>query len=322
MSPPVLTDEERARLLAQEQLKAEIRAEMAKPGKARPESWLGKLLASDNFRWVAGSIAIPLAVWLWGQHAAQEGAASRAAAAKEAEAERKHRYNVETAHRNVDLVIKLLPALNQPQASLERLNALAIMKALEEHGQLSPALGASLHANVERLRGQVAQDGTLNNREARQEVEALAKSAPSSTEIAEMASAAASAAGKPPAPSSTVVVPGTKVYVQIFNEEQRALATQMQAAARELGIAAPGIENVVTAAAKRGKPSPQGYDAPTLLLFKKSDEALAARLAQEVAKRTGTKLTLSDRSSQAAFKNVPAGQLEIWLEDPERRVKR
>ena len=82
----MLTEQERGRLLAEEALRKDIRDELAKQREPpRPASRFERVLASDSFRWVASSMAIPLAVFLWGEYAASEARKERelAASAKE-----------------------------------------------------------------------------------------------------------------------------------------------------------------------------------------------------------------------------------------------
>lgn len=247
-------------------------------------------------------MAIPLAVFLWGHQAAKEAKRAEDVRSTMEQEALRQRQAVETAQRNFDLVIKLLPNLNRDDSSRERRNALAVLAALEREGQLDKALRAAFVENVSILDNAVASDGSVKSVPQLQELEILGRGSPSSAEISSGAAAA-----------PTLVVPGTKVYIQIFDDEQRALAHQIQEAARALGIAAPGIENVINTAAKRGKHPPMGYKRSTLLVFKRADLALAIRLAEKVKDLTGIELERKVLADESAFDKVPAGQLEIWL---------
>lgn len=308
----MLSLEEREQLTASETFKAEVRAELVAAG-AKPkatEPALSGFFMSDSFRWIVSSMAIPLTVFLWGEHAKDEAEKDRRQVALQADKERALRQSIETTHRNIDLVIKLLPGLNQPPAHTERLNALAILISLEKDGQLSPTLRASLDANVEGLKGAADSRGLVTSPAARLEVEALARAAPSSTDFE-----------RSTARASDVVIPGAKTYIQYFDESQRQQAERIREVSRALGIAAPGIENVVATAQKRGRKPPQGYDGAVLLVFKKDDEATARLLAEAVQKQEGLALSVLDRSDRPVFKDVPSGQLEIWLTDPSRKQR-
>lgn len=253
-----------------------------------PRSGLAQLLGSDNFRWVLTALVIPLTAWIWGQSQERQADLARQQAAL-----------VANAQRNADLVIKLLPALSQPPGNSERENALAIVTMLAAKGDLDPALKAAF----DRVRGSLTPG----------EVEVVARNAPVSEGRAEAFGAAASE------PTAWMQLPGRKLYVQIFDEAQREAAQRAQAAARQLGLAAPGVDNVVRSAQASARAVPKGYDAPVLLFFKSEDRAAAEQLAQALSTALGNKVSLRDRSTNAAFAKVPAGQMELWFADPQAK---
>lgn len=252
-----------------------------------PRRSVASLLSSDNVRWIVTALVIPLTAWLWGQSQERQAALAREQAAV-----------IANAQRNADLVIRLLPALSKAPGEPERENALAIVTMLAAKGDLDPALKAAF----ERVRGSLTPA----------EVEIVARNAPVSEGRADTFASAASE------PTAWMQLPGARLYVQIFDERQRERAEAVQAEARTLNLAAPGVENVVRSASAKGRAAPQGYDAPVLLFFKPEDRATAERLAAALQAKLDLRVSLRDRSSNAAFAKVPAGQLELWFADPSR----
>jgi hypothetical protein len=76
------------------------------------------------------------------------------------------------------------------------------------------------------LRQDVSPDGTIGNPGAMKETEVLASSNPSSEDIASNQTT-----------PSTIVVPGAKVFIQIFYEAQHEEAAKLQTVARSIGVA-------------------------------------------------------------------------------------
>lgn len=292
----MLTDLDRDRLIEEETLRAKIRKTLENAPKE--ENAFLRTVKSDNFRWIITTLAIPLTVFLWSEHAKWKD---------DQDQERIKR--AENAQHNIDLVIKLLPAISKKVGDPERQNAFVVIKTLEDLSDLPRTLRAAIEDKAAEVGTEVAPDGTYQTAAARQDTEALSGSNPSSEEIADNQAA-----------PSPIVVPGTKAYIQIFSDAQLQTARQLQTIARDIGIAAPAVENVVTTAEKRNRKPPTGYDAPVLLVFKESDKDIASKLAKSVEQKIGIKLTIRYRGDNPAFKNVPAGQLEIWLTDPTKKA--
>jgi hypothetical protein len=303
----MLTDEERDRLIEEETVKEKVRKTLEVEPKER--NALLRIVKSDNFKWIVTTLAIPLTVFIWSEHAKWREDQDRKSAEASANIQRERVQRTETAQHNIDLVIKLLPAISKKTGDPERQNAFLVIKTLEDVSELPRTLRATILNKAAELGNDVAPDGTYRTAAARQDTEALSGSNPSSEDIAQ----------NRVAPSS-IVVPGTKAYIQIFSDSQLRTAEELQTIARDIGIAAPGIENVVMTATKRNRKPPVGYDAPVLLVFKEDDREIADKLAKEVEKRSGIKLTIRYRGDKPAFKNVPAGQVEIWLADPTRHA--
>ena len=287
----MLSDADRQRIAAEERLKAEIRAALAAANPSPPSgrfAWVG----NDSFRWAMTTLAIPLAVFIWGYYTNRLADQDRAA-----------REAVETTQRNVDLVIKLLPAINKEPGTRERVNAIAVLRALETKGELPPELRAAFEQVKEEISQGWQQGKGYTSDAVRKEAEAVADA------TARVRSDQIEAGTPPPTASG---IAGGRVFVQIFDESQRAAAMKLQAALRESGIAVPGIENVTATAIRNSKPVPGGYDGNVLLVFHESDAQLAARI-DAIAGGAGIPLVIRDRWKQRDYDDVPAGQFEVWF---------
>jgi len=287
-------------LVSDEFIRNEVRDAIAAAKKAQ-KGPIASLVASDNVRWIATTLAIPLAVYLWGHHETEMADKARTERQQQDQVRADHERGLQAARQNVGLVIQLLPDINKGEESQERRNALEVMKALEDQGELPPALRTAFSKSLKEI--SLKTDGRATTASGREQLEIAGKNAPTSSDIE---------SGK--ATPSAIVVPGVKVYIQIFNDARLGDAQKVQAIARKLGIAAPGIENVTVTAAKRNRPPPGGYDVPVLLVFKQDDMKGANLLVDAVGKEAGIQLLVRDRSNIPAFKNVPAGQLEVWFE--------
>lgn len=268
-------------------------------------SGLSALLGSDNFRWVATSLAIPFSVFLWGQYSDAQSSAEQKTRRDIVEKEIKARQEIETTQRNVELVIRLLPDLSKGDDSRERLNALAVIRVLEADGKLSPELRGALEANLDALQDKIQPNGTLSSKADLKVVETLAKSAPTSAAYELYA-----------AKAQTMTIPGVKAYIQIFEDAQRPQAEALQMLARGMGIAAPGVENVAATSQRNNRARPSGYNAPVLLVFSKADLDIAQALATKAKAELGITLTIRTRWDSKIASKVPPGQLEIWMTDP------
>jgi hypothetical protein len=285
----MLTNEERERLVEEEKLRADVRKSLEKNDEEKNPFF--RVIKSDNFRWIITAFAIPATVFIWSEYEKAKD-----------NAEREHVQETETAQHNIDLVIKLLPAISKKVGDSERENAFIVIKTLEDRSQLPRTLRAAIEARAADLRTDVKPDGAYSTPGGVRDSEALSSSNPTSEDISNGYIA-----------PSSIVVPGAKAFMQIFNDSQRAQAEQLQSIARSIGVAAPGVENVVITAEKRHRKPPAGYDVPTLLVFKESDKEIASKLAKEVEDQAKLKLEMRSLIGNPAFGNVPAGQLEIWF---------
>jgi hypothetical protein len=218
---------------------------------------------------------------------------------QQAEAQRKQELKISVEQKNVDLVIKLLPAFAAEVGAPERVNAVAVMVALEKEGNLSPELRATLDRGRSQVNEEYDPERGFRTAGARRESEAYA-----------------SRDGAAPSGGATVQVaslPGAQVYIQIFAETQRDTAEAARQAIRNAGVGAPGIENVVNTAEKKNRPPPKGDNQMKLLVFQESAGPIAKRVADAVKKSTGQDVIIDDRWKNKSNANVPLGQLELWF---------
>jgi hypothetical protein len=291
----LLTDSDRQRVIDEEEYRLHVRAKISQPD---TRSALVRAISSEHFRWIITALIIPVTAFVWGHFTSAQ-----------AEAERDARDKTEQQIRNIDLVIKLLPGLNGEDNSPARSNAIIVMKHLERVGQLPQELREAIQRTVQKLDTKVGPLNTYTSPQARADAELLVQGSPNSSELEAGASS-----------DPSYAVPGAKVYIQIFDSASQAeLARRVQRVAQELGIVAPGIENVVDVARKKGRKPPTAYDGAVILAFKKEDVSTAMKLAAVVKEKTGLVLTVRDRSDNKKLSDrVPAGQMEIWFKDPSR----
>jgi hypothetical protein len=105
------------------------------------------------------------------------------------------------------------------------------------------------------------------------------------------------------------------LYTQIYDESQRALVVRSLAAVRDLGIVAPGVENVTESARRDGRRTPFEWKAPTLL-YAPDGKACAVAL---VTWANATMPGLAGNPARAVPTpvRIAAGNvLELWIPRP------
>lgn len=302
----MLTDQEKERIQEEESFRTEIRNELNSLREKHPKSnstFLDRLISSDNTRWLATTIAIPLSVAVWGFYtnrlAEQEHAAQERASAEQRQQER----DMAAGQRSVELVIELLPALEKPPGTISRLNAIAVVQTLEKVGKLTPELRAAFENGKTQIAALYDPKIGFTNPGAQKEAEYLASIAKSDQRYGYISENNSQIGG----------VIGSQVYIQIFSENQKEIAYAVQKAIRDIGVGAPGIENVTATAQARNRTPPNGYKATTLLVFQESAMPTAQRVVDAVKRVSGESVTISPRWDVKEFKSVPAGQLELWF---------
>lgn len=275
---------------------------MTSPSLPSPPAPRTGLLGNDNFRWLCVTVLLPLLGWIWGQHLERINKEETDRALQLARQEGEIRHRAEVQRQGIEVLIRLLPDINAEPYSSRQTNALSVMAAMKEAGQLPETLAAALSSNVERVNAQSNSKGIFSDPAARQQSEALAGAFVSSEQISAGA-----------APTSTLVT-SARIYLQIYDETQRSAALSLQQSLRSAGFAVPGIENVTATAAARLRPPPTNYGPGTVRYFKARDRDAALQVAA-LARQAQPPLTLEvkDLSAQQVFRNVPLGQLELWF---------
>ncbi|MGV3571423.1 MAG: patatin-like phospholipase family protein [Ramlibacter sp.] len=125
------------------------------------------------------------------------------------------------------------------------------------------------------------------------------------------ATGATGATGAAPAQATATMLAACKgklVYLQIYGEEQRADAKQLQDTLAEAGAKAPGIEDVTAAALRSGRATPRPVPAPTVIWHTAAENACADALQQLDGRFVARALA----PGLVATPDV----LEIWLPPP------
>ncbi|WP_160326814.1 patatin-like phospholipase family protein [Pseudomonas citronellolis] len=139
--------------------------------------------------------------------------------------------------------------------------------------------------------------------------------APASPPVsAEMTPPPAVTAGAPPAPAAEpVATPCMRegrrpvvLYTQIYSADEQRTARDFLKLLEGSGISTPGIENVVSAAARRGSPPPLPWPRPTFIYHARRDGECARWLAHKFSDKA-VALPL------AASLQASPGVIEFWL---------
>ena len=107
----------------------------------------------------------------------------------------------------------------------------------------------------------------------------------------------------PPAAQASIVY---RVYIQIFDEHQRARAEGLRRALQALGYVAPGIERVADA---------RSPDLTQVRFFQEDDAGIAGRIAELVRESATQQQTVPRRKIGL---DAPSGLIEVWFgrDDP------
>lgn len=253
----------------------------------------------DDYRWAIGIIIIPLVGGLWALH--QQDLAKRDATI---------RRELDDAQRGTMTLISLLPYLTDPDPShVKRNMAIRVLNKMREERTISRELLASMVLGVELLDPSNPLDQkTLKSLALSQDLPTadLSFGAPVAANGSTATSTSKSAAPPP------LNLP-TRVYIQVYGEQELVVASRAKEALQSAGIFVPQIEDV-TARQKKGQKVPIGYSELTLLYFRESDSQ-AAQSAADILHNAGINdVHVVDRSKTSY--QVPSGQLELWFARP------
>jgi hypothetical protein len=295
--------------------------------------WLG-----ETARWLVVTLLIPFAGFVWNE--VQKREAERLQTLEEVKIAEQRVSDQRRA--DSELIVKLLPALTGDPDSPARSVALAVLSDLAHAGVMGDgmviAVQTALEDSERRLRAGTATPAerrTLTRIAVNQDRNALAvesaapqQSTPNaaaveSTAIASrnlgLEKARADIVAQTARPRTdgltassarrvTGVVAVPRVYVQIFDEADRAAAERLRGWAQDdKNWLAPGVENVTKTATLRGTRIPRGLDHARVVYFNDGDKERADEVAAWLRKVVSTAVEVV-RSTVPA----PAGQLEVW----------
>jgi len=280
--PGVISEAEKAHIVAEERLRAEVAAALAAKAADSPSSGLSAFIHNDNVRWIVTVLLIPFVAFIWSYFA-------------DARAQR-----LELAQKNTALVTALLPYLADRDVASGRQDfALAIVTNLRKTGELPGELEASVQAIAAQLKTKVEQQSASTNDIRQLELIAKSQDFPDSTTTSSRRTVS----------SSPIVALPTRVYIQIHGETDRAEAERLRALLRQNQIPTPGIENV--ARTHPDKP-PGGFSDLTVLYFNGDDLAAAQQVVQ-LMREHGFQPGGASPQRRSTGGPAPQGQLEVWF---------
>ena len=257
--------------------------------------------ATEGVRWTIVTLLIPFAGFVWNEVQKREVERQKQLEQVRAAAQA----SVANARSESDIVIRLLPALaSGDDASPMRGVALAVLLNLANRQALSLELVSAVQVAVD-----TAQHRVREGKATEAERVALSKIA-AATDLPSTGSAAATppAGGGVATPVQAFRVQVPRVYIQIYDEADRARARALQdLIVNKQRWLAPGIENVVATAARTNRKLPEGTSAWRVVYFNDEDRPRADELAGQV-RGTGPERVDVQHSTLKA----PFGQLEIW----------
>jgi hypothetical protein len=262
-------------------------------------------LTAESLRWVVVTLLIPFAGFVWNEVQKREVARQEHLEGVRAD----EQVRVANARAESDIVIRLMPALaNKDEASPEKGIALAILLNLASREALSADLASAVAVAVEATAARVAAG---NATEA--EKTALSRIA-AATDVASAGAEATAAtrAGTTPTVAQEIVVQVPRVYIHIFDQTDRPRADALQKwIAYDQHWLAPGIENVVATAERRGGEAPAAPGTVEVRFFNVGDSDRAREVTSWL-RGNGAPDTVIKKLDLKA----PAGQLEVWFPRP------
>lgn len=273
-----------------------LRARIASSLSPQKRNWL-----NENTKWLLATIAIPLTTWLLGLH--EERVAKVEAVSREeiATEDRKLERILGDARNNVSAMTALLPALSDSDPDRSRL-ALIVLKQLEkaQHSddtRLSE-LSSAVQARIDQLRN--SEDHADREKAAHQQ-EVLSQATGTEPTVApdkHLGRTPTSAAVQQAAEMKPRIV-----YIQFYEEAQRAQAVKVQRLLRSDGVGAPGNEKIATNSGAR-----VGNHPARIYYFNDADLGGAKWLQQRLVTAGVGKFAIA----RSAISGVPAGQIELW----------
>jgi hypothetical protein len=252
---------------------------------------------TEGLRWIIVTLLIPFSGWVWDQVQTRE--VERQKQLEKVKADEQAR--VANARAESEVVIRLMPALStQDETSASRGIALAVLLNLANQKALSAELVSAVQVAVD-----LSQDRMRKGTASEAERQALTKLAA----VNDRPAATTSDAPITSQGTQSFAVSVPRVYIQIFGDADADEARKLQAwISKEQRWLAPGFENVVAAAAKRGKTPPKGTSTGDVRYFHDEDKANAELIAAHL-KASG----LPGITVQPSRLATQVGQLEVWF---------
>lgn len=297
----MLSGEDRQRIEAEERFRREVRNEINPPTR---HDWKAALFAGDNVKWIASTLLIPITVFVWGQIDKAKHQASLDQELK-----------INTTRQDVGQLTALLPGLSSDDERQRSLALVVLSQLVSSRTAADP-----LNAAYNQIRKQVDQDRNSDDpatkaRAAKTDASLIlgsngrqAPDAPPSAQ--DLAQAPVVSTALIPAISS--VKSSNFVYIQIYSDQQRALAKNLQAGLEASAVPVIGIENVVTTHGARVLASAQ-HGSADIRFFYAADKAAAASLVplvEAAAPQYGRPVV---RDLSASHGVAKPGTVEIWF---------
>jgi hypothetical protein len=245
------------------------------PGPRRLTVW--EILNSQVVIWLFGSVVLSSVAYYWNHRNDQ-----RAEAAKQLQ------QTLDRQREDSQFLGTMLPYLTSADANV-RLRAVDVITARYPDGQV-PGQIYVLLAKV------VGTESALPSSHQSDEQKNLLASAARSLDRQAATDAASTAAVQQLPP---------RVYIQIFDEAQRAKAREIQADLQKEGLIVPGIENV----ASKAKP----WKGTVVKFFNESDAPTANHIRERLVSSGFSQAAVQPVTTSA---KVNPGTIEVWLGSP------
>ncbi|MBV9882202.1 MAG: hypothetical protein JO276_04260 [Sphingomonadaceae bacterium] len=302
-----VSDARREEIRKEEEIRAEMRRELEARDAPPPFRWRGMLQDRAMATTILTVIVIPFVIWLVGQIGVAWTQAETARLKAETERNAAAQRILAEQRADITQMTPLIPYFALPADDRARLVALRVLGALRRARESDLAVADVFQTASDEGQQLLASTDAAQRAQGRQISEALAPPA-SGVTVAAPPPSGDPVRGDALDPSAR---PG-RVYIQIYGEDQRALATTLREALQRQDVPVPGIENVVQTHGGDARRFAQ-QSAIGVRYYRAEDRAgalfTAGIIAQAVPGHQPPRLQdLSGRSGRAA-----PGVIEVWL---------
>ena len=302
-----VSDARREKIRQEEEIRADVRRQLAEEKAPPALSWRTLLRDRTIAATILSALIFPFVIWLVGQI----GVAWKQADTErfKAETERTAAAERVLAEQRADIsqMTPLIPYFAGPADDRARLVALRVLGALKRARENDPAVAEVFQAASDEGSELLVSTDSAQRERGRQISEALAPPA-SGISIAAPPPSGDPIRGQVTGPAAK---PG-RVYIQIYGENQRAIASTLREALQRQDVPVPGIENVVQTRGADARRFAQ-QSAIGVRYYRAEDRAgavfTAGVIGQALPGNQPPRLQdLSSRSGHAA-----PGVVEVWL---------